>query len=489
MRVSLCMIVKNEEADLPGCLASAADLVDEIIVVDTGSTDRTKEIAASFGAKVYDFEWCDSFAAARNESIRHATGDWIFWLDADDRLDEPTREKLRRIFANLQDEIAAYMMKCLCNPDPSSGRSAILLGHARLFRNHPNVRWKYRVHEQIMPAVERMGGRVHWTDVIIHHSGYQDAVIYRQKQERNLRLLMLDLKDNPNDAFVLFYIGWIYLNLQKPVEALPYLKASLERASLGDSYVPKLFSLLVNTLLWLGHRQEALAMCLRGQQIYQDDTELLFQKGTLLHEAGDLAGAEVAFQRLLAREPIEHYGCVDPGLRAFKTRHNLAVLYMQQGRIAEAETQWRILASQCPDFGPAWLELADIWVKQGREGELVQTVQRLEADPKHRIPALLLRSRWLRANRRFDEARQLLQQAIAREPHNLGLRVALSHVYMEEGRDLPATIQALRDVLAIEPNYVQAEKNLAALLQQQRGGQPAMPVQVPLQRNSIVVSW
>src|ERR1700730_15626481 len=86
--VSLCLIARNEEANLPACLESAADLVDEIVVVDTGSTDRTKEVAARFGARIYDFAWVDDFSAARNESLRHASGDWIFWLDADDRLDE-----------------------------------------------------------------------------------------------------------------------------------------------------------------------------------------------------------------------------------------------------------------------------------------------------------------------------------------------------------------------------------------------------------------
>ena len=77
-RASLCVIARNEEANLSACLASAADLVHEIIVIDTGSTDRTKEVAASFGARVFDFPWCDDFSAARNESLRHATGDWIF---------------------------------------------------------------------------------------------------------------------------------------------------------------------------------------------------------------------------------------------------------------------------------------------------------------------------------------------------------------------------------------------------------------------------
>src|SRR5205809_7536444 len=95
--VSLCVIAKNEEANLPACLSSAADLVDEIVVVDTGSTDRTKEIAEQFGAKVVDFPWVDSFAAARNESLKHATGDYAFWLDADDRLGETHRERFRTL--------------------------------------------------------------------------------------------------------------------------------------------------------------------------------------------------------------------------------------------------------------------------------------------------------------------------------------------------------------------------------------------------------
>src|SRR3979411_386218 len=93
-RVSLCMIVKNEAANLPACLASIQGLPPEIVVVDTGSTDHTRDIALQFGAKVYDFPWVDSFAAARNESLKHATGDWIFWLDADDRLDNDNRCKL-----------------------------------------------------------------------------------------------------------------------------------------------------------------------------------------------------------------------------------------------------------------------------------------------------------------------------------------------------------------------------------------------------------
>jgi len=99
--VSFALIVRNEEAKLPACLESIAGIAGEIIVVDTGSTDRTKEAAAGFGAKVFEFPWIDDFAAARNECIRHASGEWIFWLDADERVDEENREKLRRLLDSL----------------------------------------------------------------------------------------------------------------------------------------------------------------------------------------------------------------------------------------------------------------------------------------------------------------------------------------------------------------------------------------------------
>ena len=94
-RVSFCLIVKNEEERLPKSLASAVDLVHETVVVDTGSTDGTKEVAGRFGAQVYDFPWRDDFAAAMNESIRRATGEWIFWLHADHWVDETNRDRLR----------------------------------------------------------------------------------------------------------------------------------------------------------------------------------------------------------------------------------------------------------------------------------------------------------------------------------------------------------------------------------------------------------
>jgi hypothetical protein len=118
--VSLTMIVKNEQENLPNCLASVAGVFDEIIVVDTGSTDRTKEIAREFGAKVFDFVWIDNFAAARNEALSRATGDYAFWLDADDVVEPPERVKLVALLAGLRKPstgaMASAMLPAMARP-------------------------------------------------------------------------------------------------------------------------------------------------------------------------------------------------------------------------------------------------------------------------------------------------------------------------------------------------------------------------------------
>src|SRR5258706_2395792 len=112
--VSVTMIIKNEAARLEACLSSVRDLVDEMVVVDTGSSDASVEIAKRLGARVHRFAWCDDFSAARNEALRHATKDWIFILDADERLLDEDRNKLRALIDSLDDRNAGYLMNQVC---------------------------------------------------------------------------------------------------------------------------------------------------------------------------------------------------------------------------------------------------------------------------------------------------------------------------------------------------------------------------------------
>src|SRR5262249_37140194 len=153
-------------------------------------------------------------------------------------------------------ENAAYAMKCRCL---AKSGEATLVDHVRLFRNRPDVRWKYRVHEQIIPAVKAAGGQGRPADVVIDHVGYLDRGFRCQKQQGNLWILLIDYPDDPNEPFTLFNLGWSYLESGKTAESIPYLRRSLELSHPSDSIVRKLYALLTEAHWRLGQKKEALA--------------------------------------------------------------------------------------------------------------------------------------------------------------------------------------------------------------------------------------
>jgi GT2 family glycosyltransferase len=392
MRVSLCLIVKNEESNIAACLQSAAGLCDEVIAVDTGSTDRTREIATELGARVFEFAWVDSFSAARNECLKHATGDWIFWLDADDRIDDDNRRKLKDLFASLPDANLCFSMKCRCLPDPATGVYTDV-DHIRLFRRHPAIRWTFRVHEQILPSVRAAGGEVRWSDAVILHTGYTDPALRRRKLERDLRLLRLEESEQPEGPFTLFNLGSVTQELGRPEEALTYLRKSLAGSHPNDSIVRKLYALIVGCHRALKQTAEAVAACAEGLRVCPNDTELLYLEAVLRRDQHDLAGAEACLLRLVHERPGTHFASVDPGMRSYKARHLLGVVYFEQGRLAEAQALWHLALSERSDFLPAWLGLGECALRGS--GAVEEVARALEALPGGQAEAEALRARAL----------------------------------------------------------------------------------------------
>ena len=146
-------------------------------------------VAREFGARVFDFVWVDDFAAARNAALARATGDYAFWLDADDVIDPPEREKLQALLGSLRpwgnngagdgglrfaDPPYGYVLRCSCDPGPNGDGGQTVVDHIRLFPLREDVRWSYRVHEQILPALRRANVPVKWTDITVRHTGYTD---------------------------------------------------------------------------------------------------------------------------------------------------------------------------------------------------------------------------------------------------------------------------------------------------------------------------
>jgi tetratricopeptide (TPR) repeat protein/glycosyltransferase involved in cell wall biosynthesis len=466
-RVSLCMIVKNEEANLAACLRPMIGSVHEMIVVDTGSTDRTREIAGQLGARVFDYAWTDSFAAARNEGLRHAVGDWIFWLDADDRMDGPNLGKLRAVFGNLSRENAAFVMQCFCSEAPGV-REGTVVDHIRLFRNLPQIRWEYRVHEQILPAIRRLGVKVRSTDVVIRHVGYQDSCLRVRKQQRDRRLLELEHAEKPNDPFILFNLGWNYFTSRGAEHALPLLQRSLVLSKPTDSIVRKLYSLIASCHRRLGRPAAALSACLEGRHYYPDDASLLFQEAAVRREQRDFTGAGACLERLLHGKDQPHFASAVCGLRGIKAQHELALLYRDQGREKEAEQQWRTALIDHPNAVSAWYGLGGLCLKQGRVSEAEDVLRQLARAEAFRSagPVLTsgLRARLHLARREYATARQVLEEALSQFSQEVLLWLILSQVLLRQEGGSEAAEKALRTVLELDPANAEAAHNLAVLL-------------------------
>jgi tetratricopeptide (TPR) repeat protein len=284
--------------------------------------------------------------------------------------------------------------------------------------------------------------------------------------DRDLRLLRIDHAEHPRDPFILFNLGSVLQELGESAEALRFLRHSLELSHPSDSIVRKLYAVIVQCHRRLGEGAAALAACRAGRRHYPDDAELLFLEGMLQRQQGDLSGAEANWLRVLERREGAHFASVDTGLEGYKARHNLALLYHEQGRCAEAEAQWLAALREKPDFAPAWLGLAELLLALRQWEALEEAAHALSQDARLPVEANVLRARAHLARREFDAAKELLGSIIAEAPKELWPRVILSHVYLQEGTDWPAAEQALRDVLALDPEHTEARHNLDLLLQQ-----------------------
>jgi glycosyltransferase involved in cell wall biosynthesis len=351
--VSLTVIARNEENNLLSCLSSVRGLFDEIVVVDTGSTDRTKAVAAELGARVFDFPWIDDFAAARNAALEHATGGYVFWLDADDVVDPPEREKLKALLDGLgapgQTGEAAYVVRCACDPGEDGSGGNTVVDHVRLFPLRDDVRWTYRVHEQILPALRRAGIPVRWTDLTVRHTGYRDTELRARKLDRDTRILLSELNERPDEPFILFNLGAIAIERKDWPGALTHLTRSLERSAPTDSITRKLYVLISRAHERLGDSAAALRTCADGLAVDPDNAELWFRKGVVHLQRGEMAQSEASFTRILGLKRPEQFCSEDAGIYGHLTRRNLALLAGARGDRERAARLWREVLEECPD--------------------------------------------------------------------------------------------------------------------------------------------
>lgn len=377
--ISLCMIVRNEERVLGDCLASVRRWVDEIVVVDTGSTDRTVAMAEEFGARVFRFPWCDDFAAARNESLRHATGDWVLWMDADDTLPEECGRRLHDVAFLAEDRVTGFLMQVQIPPAPGEAGFTVV-DHVKLFRNLPGLGFEGRIHEQILEPLYRQGGQVERSDLYVVHSGYDYSLEGQaKKRARDLTLLEKDLADRPDHPFVLFNIGMTAFHLKDFDGAREALERCLAVSKPQESMVRKVYAMLAGCRQAQGDVPQAREWVERGLRLFPRDPELLFRAGVVFREAGDLPAAERSYLTLLTAREAGHIDSLDVSITGFKAHHNLALVYQDLGRWEDAGAQWRAAVEKEPGFVPSWVGLGELALRRGDSGAAGAVCDRLEA--------------------------------------------------------------------------------------------------------------
>lgn len=298
--LSLCMIAKNEADSIARCINSAKGFVDEIIVVDTGSTDNTKEIARTLGAKVIEETWNNDFSAARNISLEHATGDWILFLDCDEELDLASGPVLREAIQSI-----TYEGYFILVTNTTENNLQLTSPSIRLFRNRKSFRFEGRIHEQIAPAIIKQYGIRSIANInvtIIHHGYDPNTNNIKAKINRNLEILN-SYPEEKRDGFFLYNLGTEYLRLGDQKLALEnYLKA-LDLTKPGQAFGPILVKRTIATLMAFDRYRVAIEQLQYYQTIYTEYNDLIYLEAFCHFKCGRFSKAKVCLERYLNMPP------------------------------------------------------------------------------------------------------------------------------------------------------------------------------------------
>lgn len=266
--ISVCIIAKNEENNIERCLSSLAPYDFEIIVIDTGSTDRTKELAAKYTDKIYDYEWIDDFSAARNFSLEKASNKWIFMMDCDEWIEEIDIEEFEYFRKHLPNDVGSISRRNY-NGSVDAPTSTFIDRTERLFSKQL-YNYKGIIHEQLTPKFQKEF-ETYLLNTTIGHSGYCISEEAKElKAKRNITLLLKQLESEPDNPYVYYQLGIGYKFMNDYENAYTYFSKGLEYdVDPSLAYVDNMVVEFGHTMLELGRFEEALSY----EGIYEDFKE------------------------------------------------------------------------------------------------------------------------------------------------------------------------------------------------------------------------
>jgi glycosyltransferase involved in cell wall biosynthesis/Tfp pilus assembly protein PilF len=468
-RLTLCMIVRDEEARLGECLESAKAAVDEIVVVDTGSTDGTIDVARQHGARIGHFEWCDDFSAARNVSLELATGDWILWLDADDRLPAEYVDTIRQLIAGPRDRGYFFVLD-------DRGYESVSCLQMRLFPNVPGVAFEMPIHEQVTPSLARLGIDMVPTPVRVVHTGYTTPEVVSAKKERYLGIMERWLESHPEDYIVRSHVALTYHTTGRWQEAAEQYRRIVEESACRED---RNFVILTTSLLFLGRTWQklgdldrALAWLRQAEEVDGDYVLLQHTLADVLLDRGEAAEAVRYAQKVLQRDQQQlTFFPIDQNELRYSTLHILGRAQAVLDQVDEAATSLQE-ASTVPvaRASDALGSLSDIYKEAGRRADAVAVLDRALAmapdHPRHLFNAGMLQ---LEAGE-AEAARERFERVLAvvgPEPTDARLRALLNLGFLAKSAgDVDTAERRYLEVLDLAEDHVDAKANLGHLYRQ-----------------------
>ncbi len=447
IRLSVCLIVKNEEKFLGQCLKSVRGVAAQIVVVDTGSTDRTVEIAREHGAEVHAFAWCDDFSAARNAALEHATGDWILMLDADEELSADGSVKLKAALE--QPQVMAWRLPMVDVGHEADGVSFV----PRLFRNAPGLFYLGRVHEQVFSSVEvrrrewglenRLGDAT-----LIHHGYTAELTRDRNKIERNLRLLEQAIAELPGEPHLLMNLGLELSRSGREAEALDrYQEAFHALASKpADEIVPELRESLLTqfcTRLMVARHFEKVASVLASPLSQMNGgltASLHFSLGLAQLELKRFREAADQMRQCLAKRGQRGLVPLNREITTAAPHHCLALCLARSDDPAGAEQAFQEGLKENGHAGPLRLDYARFLGTQNRPADALNQLHVLvTADAKHAEAWRLGGQIALSRPELLPVARDWTNAAVLRLPEELPVIAQRAEALMTSGQTGAAT--------------------------------------------------
>ncbi|MFC1488443.1 glycosyltransferase [Thermodesulfobacteriota bacterium] len=347
IRLSACLIVRNEERHIRDCLLSLQPLVDEIVLVDTGSTDRTPEIAMEFGARMYSFPWRRDFSAARNEALQHARGRWILSIDADERLRPSAPAVIGEITGdetNIAWTVLEYVRK---------GYTAVRM--MRLFRRDPRIRYRGLVHETVNETVRDVcreeGRETGDSPLVIDHLGYEGDM--KSKHRRYLPLLKREIERNPDNARNWHNTALRYYTIGDTVSSEQAFRTCIELGRNDHNPYPSFADAYRNLIqIHLAEGKETKTLLEEAISRFPDNPSLVWLKGKSLIRDKSYSEAITCFEWLLGRRETDDFDRSSPhDIRIFSSAAyaGIAACYFRLGEYGRAAVIYAKAHEQAPD--------------------------------------------------------------------------------------------------------------------------------------------